>query len=458
VIELIEVAERARTGLRLEEKKWNLTLFRKMQELIKEYDLSSRGVEEFINTDDRFADDAFEAALEFIVDVGVYCISTNRVIRFEEEEVRKAVREAPDQILMGEGRDARVFKQGTVDGSKPININSGHHAPFTEDLGPLVAKNFAQIPRTDFIEGFNFPIVDGRDVYDQPLEAYAAIREVAWMREGVRKAGRPGLAIVLYPITTRASSLIAPMNPKLGLRPTDGLLMSTLPDVKVEYDHITTAIVFSNYGYFGVNGSFGMAGGFCGGPEGAMIEGIVRPIIGYMMYGDSLHYTGVEHLAYVMGERIVLHPLNWARSVVYQALCRNTNMIYMEWNITCSGLCTETSLLENALRSVEATVNGAALYAPRVSRARMNAGQTPVEPEFMIEVSDATVKANLKREEAGKILKQIADRLKDRSPEKGKTIQECYDLVKHKPSNEYQEIYHKVKKDLVDLGLEFQYT
>ena len=72
MIELIEVAERARTGPRLEEKKWNLTLFRKMQELIKEYDLSSRGVEEFINTDDHLADDAFEAALDFIVDSKKY--------------------------------------------------------------------------------------------------------------------------------------------------------------------------------------------------------------------------------------------------------------------------------------------------------------------------------------------------------------------------------------------------
>ena len=430
-------------------------LFQKMQTLAKEYNLSTQGVEEFINTDDSIADAAFNAALDFIVDMGAYCITTGRVIRFNEQEVKRAIREAPNQIIMGEGRDARIFRQGTLDGREPININPGHHAPFTEDFGSLVVKNFAQIPRTDFIEGFNFPVVDGRDCYQQPFEAYAAIREIAWMREGVRKAGRPGLAIVLYPITTKASSLIAPMNPQLGLRPTDGLLMSTLPDVKVEYDHITTAIVYSSYGYFAVNGSFGMAGGFCGGPEGAMIEGIVRPIIGYMCYGDTLHYTGVEHLGYVMGERIVLHPMNWARSVVYQALNRNTNLIYMDWNITCSGLCTETALLENAIRSIEATVNGAALYEPRVSRARMNAGQTPLEPEFMIEVSDAALNAGLKRKDAGKVLQQIAAQLKGKDPEPGKTISECYDLVKHQPSQDYRAVYETVKKTLTNLGLEF---
>jgi methylamine--corrinoid protein Co-methyltransferase len=455
VIEFIEIAERARSGPRVDEKDWNMMLFKKMQELTKEYNLSCQSVDEFINTDNSIADAAFQAAVDFIVDMGTFCISTNRVIKFDEYEVKQAIREAPNQIFMGEGRDTRIFKQGKIDGNEPININPGHHAPFTEDNGSLLVKNFAQIPRTDFIEGFNFPTVDGRDCYHQPFEAYAAIRQIAWMREGVRKAGRPGLAIVLYPITTKASSLIAPMNPQLGLRPTDGLLMSTLPDVKVEYDHITTAIVYSSYGYFSVNGSFGIAGGFCGGPEGAMIEGIVRPIIGYMCYGDTLHYCGVEHIGYVMGERIFLHPINWARSVVYQAINRNSNLIYMDWNITCSGLCTETSLLENAIRSIEATVNGAALYAPRVSRARMNAGQTPLEPEFMIEVSDATLNAGLKREDAGEILHKIAAQLKDREPETGQTIHECYDLIHHKPSQEYHAIYTKVKNDLTQLGLDF---
>ncbi|MFQ6077075.1 MAG: monomethylamine:corrinoid methyltransferase, partial [Candidatus Bathyarchaeia archaeon] len=382
MIDLIEVAERARSGPRLGEKEWNMALFRKMEALVEEYDLKRGGGEEFINTDDSLADDAFRAAIDFILDMGAYCITTNRVIKFEEDEVKRAIREAPRQVRVGEGKDVRVFKQGKVEGRDPLNIVPGHHAPFTTDLAPLVVKNFAQIARADFIEGFNFSAIEGREVYGMPMEAYAAKREVGWMREGVRRAGRPGMAIVLYPISTRASSLIAAIDPEGGLRRTDGVLLSVLPDVKVEYDLLTTAIVFSDYGFFGVNGSFGMAGGFCGGPEGAMIEGIVKPIIGSMVYRDSIHYTGVEHLASITGERIVLGRVNWARSVVYQALNRNTNTIYMEWNITCSELCTDMCLQESAMRSIEATVNGANLYAHRVSRPRMNAGQTPLEAEW----------------------------------------------------------------------------
>ncbi len=456
MMSLLEVAERARSGPRVDEKEWNMSLFRKMQELTKEYNLRPRQREEYINTDDTLADDAFRAAIDFLTDMGAYCITTNRVVKFTEEEVKQAIREAPRQVKMGEGRDARVFRQGRIEGREPLNIVPGHHAPFTEDLASLVVKNFAQISRADFIEGFNLSTVDGFEVYGMPLEAYAAKREVAWMREGVRKAGRPGMAVVLYPISTRASSLIAPIDPVGGLRKTDGVLLSVLPDVKVEYDLLASAIVYSDYGFFGVNGSFGMAGGFCGGPEGAMIEGIVKPLVGWMAYRDSIHYTGVEHLASLQGERFVFGAVNWARSIVYQALQRNTNTVYMEWNITCSELCTESCLQESAMRSIEATVNGANLYAPRVSRPRMNAGQTPLEAEWMVEVSDATLKVGLKREEAGKIIQKLAERLRDKLPAKGKTIIECYDLVRHRPSKDYQEIYKKVKRDLEDLGLKLE--
>ena len=458
MISLLELAERARSGPKMDEKEWNMGLFKKMQELAEEYSLRlpGEGAESFLNLDDDLADGAFHAAVDFLLDRGVYCLTSGRVIRFTEDEVGAAIKEAPSEIIVGEGKDARRFKQRKVEGREPVNIVPGHHAPFTEDLAPLVVENFAQIPRADFIEGFNFPAVEGHEVYGMPMEAYASRKEAAWMREGVEKAGRPGMAIVLYPISTKASTLISAIDPERGLRRTDGVLLTVLPDIKVEYDLLTAAMVFNDYGFFGVNGGFGIVGGFCGGPEGAIIEGIVKALVGFMVYRDTVHYTGVEHLAYITGDRVVLEPVNWARSVVYQSLNRNTSTICMEWNITCSELCTEMALLESAIRSIEAPINGANLYAPRVSRPRLNAGQTPLEPEFMIEVSDATVKAGLNREEACEILETIAGRLEGKPPAKGKTIQECYNLLEHKPSREYNGLYRKVKEDLKDLGLEFE--
>ena len=361
------------------------------------------------------------------------------------------------EVAMGEGKDVRVWKQHRIEGNEHLNVAPGHHAPFTEDLANTVVHNFAMIPRLDFIEGFNFPVIDGYEVSGIPLEAYASKCQVAWMREGIRKAGRPGAAIVYYPMSTAASSFLATIDPIAGLRPTDGVLLSVLPDVKVQYDLLTAALVLQSYGFFGISGSFGIVGGFAGGPEGAIIEGLAKTIIAWMVYRDNLYYNGVEHLSHISGVKRCMFPIDFARSVVYQATIRNCSGIPMHWPIPVSELCTESHLEELILRSIEATVNGANLYVPRVSRSRMNGGQTPADAELMIEASDAAIGTRIKRNEVYPMFNPIITKLMTNStPEMGKLITECYDLQRHKPSPEYQELITKVKNEFKDCGLQWE--
>ena len=457
MISLVEIADRMRSGSKMASKDWDMALFRNISELVKKYDIKCpTEPSNWINTDDSLADAAWQAAVEFVVEYGCLCLDRERVVKFTEEEVRHSIRSMEKEVRMGEGKDSRVWKQHKIEGTEPLNIAPGHHAPFTEDLANSVVQNFACIPRMDFLEGFNFPKIDGYDIYGAPLEAYASKRQVAWLREGVRKAGRPGAAIVLYPITTRASSFLAAIDPVAGLRPTDGVLLSVLPDVKVQYDLITAALTLQSHGYFGISGSFGIAGGFAGGPEGAIIESLVKTIIAWMVYRDNLYYNGVEHFSHVSGVKRQMFPINFARSVVYQATIRNSNGIPMHWPIPVSGLCTESHLQELILRSIESTVNGANLYVPRVSRSRMNGGQTPADAEVMIEASDATLNTKIKRDEIYEMFKPVIENLMNNStPVEGKLISECYDLHRHRPSPEYRTLIHKVKDQFKECGLQW---
>jgi methylamine--corrinoid protein Co-methyltransferase len=455
MISLVEIADRMRNGPKMAAKDWDMALFRKLSKLVKTYDIQCPSdPSNWINTDNSLADAAWDAAVDFVVNQGCLCLDRERIIKFTEEEVKEAIRAMQKEVIMGEGKDARIWKQHKIEGTEPMNISPGHHAPFTEDLANLVVQNFAMIPRLDFLEGFNFPKIDGYDIYGHPIEAYASKRQVAWLREGIRKAGRPGAAIVYYPISTAASSFLATIDPVAGLRPTDGVLLSVLPDVKVQYDLITAALVLQSYGYFGISGSFGIAGGFAGGPEGAIIESLVKTIIAWIVYRDNLYYNGVEHFTHVSGTKRSMFPINFARSVVYQATIRNSNGIPMHWPIPVSELCTASHLEELVLRSIEATVNGANLYVPRVSRSRMNGGQTPADAELMIEASDAAIRSGVKRDEVYELFKPIIMKLMENPiPEPGKLITECYDLQHHKPSNEYRDLIEEVKKEFSDCGL-----
>jgi len=456
MLSLLEVAERIQKGPKKEERAWEMGLFEKASSLVREYEIEYPGNGALFNTDDGLVERSFQAAIELLADLGVYCITTNRVVQFTEREIREAIRDTPGRINVGEGRDARVLTQKAVEGTEPLNLCPGHHAPFDEELAPLVVKNFAQVPRADFIEGFNFTAVDGREIFGLPLEAYAGRRQMAWMREGIRKAGRPGLAVVFYPLSTRAAALLAPMDPDYGLRRTDGILLSVLPDLKVEHDLLTAATVYEEYGCFGISGSFGLAGGFFGGVEGAVLEGIAKPIAALLAYHDHVSYVGVEHVASVSALKVPVQSLNWARSLVTQALNTHTRIICLAWVIPTSGPGTESNLLEVAIRAIEATVNGANLYAPRHTRAAMNAGQTPLEAEFMAEVSDAVLRAGLDRNRAADIVRPLVETVSGRQPEPGKRIQECYDLVNHQPTPEFQTTCDRVKERLAALGLPIQ--
>lgn len=453
MIPLLEIAERTQTGEKVEEKNWDMEFFKNISALANKYDIEFPGEHCFINLDDALVQRAYEAAIEFLEQMGLYCITTRRRIGLGREEILMAIREAPTEVLMGEGRDRRVWKQRKVEGREKLNVCPGLHAPYEEDLAPSIVDHFARIPRADFIEGFNFPKVDGREIMGAPMEVYASRRQIEWMREGVRKAERPDMAVVYYPINTRAEDLIGVMDPDHGLRRTDGVLLSLLPDLKMEQDMLSAAIVYEEYGSFKLSGSFAIAGGFCGGIEGAIIEGIAKPIAAMIAYRNYIHYTGVEHVHMLNGRQILVPGVNWARSVVNQALNRFTHTICMRWVIPTSGSGTELNLLECAMHSIEAPINDMNLYAPRHCRTTTNHGQTPLEAEWAIEVSDAVIEQGLDRKAANDFLVKLAERFEGKQPQDGFSITECYDLIHHRPKPDYERTYLDVKKQLSDMGL-----
>jgi methylamine--corrinoid protein Co-methyltransferase len=453
MLSLLDIAERTHTGPKMSEMDWDMGLFAKMTELAQRYEIRVPTEIDWFNVDARLAGRALQAAIDFLVDKGVYCLSTGRVVQFSREEVLAALREAPDAIEIGEGSDRRVVKQRRVEGREPLNVCPGHHAPFDLDLAPLVVENWARLARADFLEGFNFTQVDGHEIRGLPLEAHATRRQVEVLRHGIREAGRPGLAVALYPISTQAGAMLAALDPDFGLRRTDGMLLSILPDLKLEHDLLTAAMVGHDYGLFSISCSYSLVGGFCGGVEGALIEAIAQPIAAWMVYRDELHYVGVMNMP--GSPATSLQPTSWASSVVFQALNTHTPTICMQGLLTRSGPGTEASLIEIAIKSIEGQINGGNLYVTRHSKPQINAGQTPLEAEWMIEVADATLRAGLDRSGAARICRALHEPLKGRKSEPGRHICDCYDLLHHRPLPDYERIYRQLKDDLSALGLDF---
>jgi methylamine---corrinoid protein Co-methyltransferase len=459
MISLLDIAERTQKGPKMEVKAWDLGLFRKCAEIARRFDIVAVDDGSWFNYNDELVDRLFEAGVTFLSEMGMYCLTTGRVVQFSREEVLEGFRETLPEVIVGEGRDARKITKKGIEAREKLNHCPGHHAPFSEEYAPLVVKNFAQIPDADYLEGINFTRTDGREVYGMPMEAYAARRELAWLREGVRKAGRPGMAVALYPISTRAAALVAPMDPDYGIRRTDGLLLSTLPDMKMEQDLLTAAIVYKDYGAFAVNGGGTEGvGGFCGDVEGAMVASVAKPIAGYLVYRHAWAYAGgVGTMNYSLVKTVTINRRHRrASSVVSQALAKHSHLIAFGGGAQVCGPGSETYLREIAMAGLMAPMNGCNMLMGRHPRPMMNSGQTPFEQEWFTEVVQAVQRTGLDRASASDILEKFTPTIDGQPAEPGQHIDQCYDLVRHQVKPEWQAKYLKVKNELAALGLQFE--
>ena len=418
MISLIEVSERAHvTGPKTSEQERDMTMFRAMNELVKRHNLEYKGPTDVLEVPDEYADRAFAAAVDFLAEVGVYCVTTGRSIRFTEDEVWEAAKQAPREVNIGSGREARTVYSRDYEDRRPPRIRGNGHRHYPEIIGAQIMKCFAHMPRTDIVEGYNFTVVEGREIRGLPMEVSATRREAALMREAVRSAGRPGLSITLYPISTNPAALIAAMDPENCLRKSDGVLLSVLPEVKCESGMLAAAIAYEEYGGYKVNGaSFALIGGFCGGPEGAVVESICQTLAAWLVYRDTMHYTqaiegyfeqrvrGMSVLSTEKAKTVTKRPPLWTSLVPNNAVRRNAGLI--RWSAMLGG---RVAGGEPGTVSYYVSQAGSVM-ASTVFGLQLDGGWTPFDISFVSEVSDATLKAGIKRDEVPEILKRVDER------------------------------------------------
>ena len=467
MLSLLDVAERTRQGPKMPEMQWNMSLFEKMNELSQRFDLTvpPNSWDHYHNGDDALAERALQAGIAFVVESGTYCIQTERAVRFTEEEVHESVAESPRQVVMGEGDDARVLGSGPID-LPPLRGTGYLHGPFEDEIAIDVAECYLRTIDCDYLEGNNYRRLDGREIFGVPMEVAAAKRQIARLREAFRRVGRPGMAAVFYPISTADAVLVAAIDPDRGLRPTDGILLSPLPDAKLDLDHLTAAIIHEQYGTRCKNGGgFAIAGGYCGGIAGAIIEAIAKAILAWMTLRDAINSGGVGNTLSIRQKKIVVQPiLNWASSVSSQALGK-LNPLWggTGWGSSAgigssSGPGSRTHLWELSMGAIGAGILGTSASGGRWHVTTiMNARHTPYETVFAREVAAAARNAGLTREQLPELMRRLTPRLEAMPVEPGRDIRECYDLKANRPLPWYLALGKSVQGELAqELGLAFQ--
>lgn len=98
-----------------------------------------------IPEDKELCDKLFNAGLDMLVDAGVYCIDTGRVIKYTRDEVLQAIENAPDHFQFGEGKEAHnVTPRSYKDSTAPIIQGGPTGSPCSEELFLPIHQAYAR--------------------------------------------------------------------------------------------------------------------------------------------------------------------------------------------------------------------------------------------------------------------------------------------------------------------------
>jgi len=457
MVNFMEVIDRTLKGPFHPEKEFDLKVFvPKLREVIKKYEIKY-DPENPIPSDDNLADRVFKAGAELYANVGTYCVDTERIIKFTEEEVEEALVTAPSAPVFGEGKEAKALVARKPESNIPpwCFIGAGGAAVSNEELFVSILEAYASfLPLANSITTPSIRTINGKTVRaGSPLEIFACIRSSVLAREALRRGGRPGLPI-MNSIATAVSDTAKIAGSQFGLRPSDGWLIGSMAEMKINFERLNEIAYVLSLGGHIVAETAPILGGYCGGPEGVAVANVAYHIHCILVLKGSAQLTFPIHFNYgCTTTRDVL----WSVSASSQAISRNSHFPFFVLSYTAAGPMTEMCLYELAAAVTTSVISGASIEFGGVTKATVADHFTPMEPRLASEVAHGVV--GMSRSQGNEIVKRLLAKYEEDIPQapKGEKYQECWDIQSKEPNPEYLELYRKIKQELAEYGIRFKF-
>ncbi|MEM3657513.1 MAG: monomethylamine:corrinoid methyltransferase, partial [Candidatus Hadarchaeum sp.] len=105
-----DVLDRAiNTGEKLSPMEFDKKVWSTTSRILKEHPDIKYNPQTPVPTDESLADEIWEAALEAYLDLGTYCINTERVIKFSESEIKEGLSEVQSEVPIGAGNERKII-------------------------------------------------------------------------------------------------------------------------------------------------------------------------------------------------------------------------------------------------------------------------------------------------------------------------------------------------------------
>jgi len=196
-VTVFDVYDRAKTGSKMEEKEWDFKVIPQTGRKLKEKYGIKMDKKTMIPEDKELIDSLYQAGVDMLVECGIYCIDTGRVIKYTRDEVLHAIKSAPDHFRYGEDKEAIQVVPRFYDSAKAPVIQGGPTgSPCSEEMFLPIHQSYAQEPIVDTIVDGVLQTVMGKDpVPGSPWEIMAVRSEALQVREAQLRAGRKGMGL-----------------------------------------------------------------------------------------------------------------------------------------------------------------------------------------------------------------------------------------------------------------------
>jgi len=454
---LMLVLERAHSGPICDTFTWDTQMMtRPISASLKKYGLQNTyNAARPINQDDDLADRFFEAAMDMVPEVGLLCMDTQRVIKFTRDEIREALQAAPARFTLGEGKDTVEYRHRMPEDTYPPIWAAPLSIVVTEDLFLAVAEGIARIPEVDCMEGPSMETIWGTKLRaGSPLELLGGKVQAQLMQKVLDRVGREGMGRYAVSTSPTHYGILGGYGAPGGYVPGRDLVLVLSPaEMRTSYEVLHKLCHAYNQGGEAkiYAGNWSYIGGSGGGPEGAALGCIACSLLLYAAYQPSTAAASILDFKYMAncGRRA-----QWALSVVFQALSRNTHTCSNVVLSQSAGPVTKMLLQELAVGMMNVAVSGASTcIGPRPNGGKYTNHITPLETQFGGEVVKKS--AGMSREQASEIADRLLSLYEDRlvDPPKGKSYRECYDPETLQPSDEWKRIYDEVKREVTEMGI-----
>ena len=453
MLNYLEILDRANTGPYLAEENWDLEkVAMTTKRLVKKYKLEWNK-EELVTDDAALSEAIFNAGYELAVTLGSYSRTTERVIEISQDEIDMGIRNMPQNVVMGEGKDVRnLYARRLNDERAPLFFGGSPGTPIPERFFQANVMSYMQEPLIDLATCGTLVEVDGREVRTgNPIEIVSTRRELQYMRQGLKRVGRAGMGMLAAQSSVSELGDLAAAHPDY-LRPCDSHLVPMLNELKMDHRNISRAVNSLEYGMVNASLPCVIVGGLGGGPAGSAVVNVASYLIANITCLADYHILHPIHMRHIAtSTRDVL----WVINATAQAFARHAPTVIVADIYPKSGAGTKELLYETAANAIVNSVSGCHLEG--CGSADGNAPNcSGLEARLMAEVALAVHHMKMGLKDANEFVLKLLPKYEhvftqDGNP--GKPFDEVYDLQKIQPLDFWQKMYEEVKTELKEMGL-----